>query len=380
VVPEALPMLDAAVAFGRLLRRAGLAVGPDRLVEFTRALEELDPTRREDVYWAGRVTLCSRREDLELYDWAFQVFWEGAKKPPSFRPPRFRLSVSLTNDSVRPPKKSVKKDEKGIEAVRLRYSPVDVLRKKDFALYTAEEFAELHKLLADLSLSGALRKSRRLEPAPRGRHDPRRTLRGALRTGGEPMRHRFRRTRSQPRRVVLLCDISGSMSPYSRALLRFMHAGVISGSRLEAFVLGTRLTRITRELATRDPDRALREAAEAVRDWSGGTRLGDTIKEFVDRWGQRGMARGSVVVILSDGWDRGDVDVLAEQMLRLSRLAYKVIWVNPLKAAPGYQPLAKGMAAALPYVDDFLSGHNFESLDELARAIAEAAGRDRWNI
>jgi len=170
------------------------------------------------------------------------------------------------------------------------------------------------------------------------------------------------------------------MSPYSRALLRFMHAGVISGSRLEAFVLGTRLTRITRELATRDPDRALREAAEAVRDWSGGTRLGDTLKEFVDRWGQRGMARGSVVVILSDGWDRGDVDVLAEQMMRLSRLAYKVIWVNPLKAAPGYQPLARGMAAALPYVDDFLSGHNFESLDELARAIAEAAGRDRWNI
>ena len=159
-----------------------------------------------------------------------------------------------------------------------------------------------------------------------------------------------------------------------------MHAGVNSGARLEAFFIGTRLTRITRELATRDPDRALREAAEAVRDWSGGTRLGDTVKEFVDRWGQRGMARGSVVVILSDGWDRGDVDVLAEQMMRLSRLAYKVIWVNPLKAAPGYQPLAKGMAAALPYVDDFLSGHNFESLDELARAIAEAAGRDRWNI
>jgi uncharacterized protein len=154
--------------------------------------------------------------------------------------------------------------------------------------------------------------------------------------------------------------------------LRFMHAGVVSGERLEAFVLGTRLTRITRELATRDPDRALRSAAEAVQDWSGGTRLGDTIKEFVDSWGQRGMARGSVVVILSDGWDRGDVEVLAEQMMRLHRLAYKVIWVNPLKAAPGYQPLARGMAAALPHVDVFLSGHNFESLEELARAIAGA--------
>ena len=343
------------------------------MVEFVRALEELDPDRREDVYWAGRVTLCSRREDLELYDRAFPVFWEG-KGGRTLRRPKTRMSFSLADDSVQPPKKTVERNETGEEMVRLRYSPVDVLRRKNFALYTAEEFAELHKLLADLSLSGALRRSRRLEPAPRGRHDPRRTLRGAMRTGGEPMRHRYRKARSRPRRVVILCDISGSMAPYSRALLRFMHAGVVSGERLEAFVLGTRLTRITRELATRDPDRALREASEAVRDWSGGTRLGDAVKDFVDRWGQRGMARGSVVVILSDGWDRGDVEVLAEQMKRLSRLAYSVIWVNPLKAAPGYQPLARGMAAALPHVDAFLSGHNFESLEELARAIAGAAG------
>jgi uncharacterized protein len=372
---EATPMLDAAVAFGRLLRRAGLAAGPDRVTGFVRALEELDVTRRDDVYWAGRITLCSRREDLDLYDRAFRAFWEDVSRQ-ALKPPKTRISFSMADDSVQPPKKTVERNERGEEAVRLRYSPVDVLRRKDFAFYTAEEFAELHKLLADLKLSGALRRSRRLEPAPRGRHDPRRTLRGAMRTGGEPMRHRFRRARSRPRRVVLLCDISGSMSAYSRVLLRFMHAGVISGAPLEAFVLGTRLTRITRELATKNPDRALTEASGAVRDWSGGTRLGDTIKEFVDRWGQRGMARGSVVVILSDGWDRGDVDVLAEQMMRLSRLAYKVIWVNPLKAAPGYQPLARGMAAALPCVDEFLSGHNFESLEELARAIAEAAGRE----
>ncbi len=376
-MPEtAPPMLDAAVAFGRLLRRAGIAAGSDRVAGFVRALGELDVTRREDVYWAGRVTLCSRREDLEIYDRAFRAFWEDVSRQ-ALKLPRTRTSISIADDSVQPPKKTAERNEEGEEVVRLRYSPVDVLRNKDFALYTAEEFAELHKLLADLSLSGALRRSRRLEPAPRGRHDQRRTLRGAMRTGGEPIRHRFRRARSRPRRVVLLCDISGSMSAYSRALLRFMHAGVISGAPLEAFVLGTRLTRVTRELATKNPDRALGEASGAVRDWSGGTRLGDTIKEFVDRWGQRGMARGSVVVILSDGWDRGDVDVLAEQMLRLSRLAYKVIWVNPLKAAPGYQPLARGMAAALPYVDEFLSGHNFESLEELARAIAEAAGRER---
>jgi uncharacterized protein with von Willebrand factor type A (vWA) domain len=369
-------MLDATVAFGRVLRGAGLRVGTDRLVEFARAVEEMDPARRDDVYWSGRITLTSRPEDIEIYDRAFELFWEtGAAKP---RPrPKVRFSMPQPDRSVMPPKKTVEKSESGEEAVRLRYSPVEVLRRKDFALYSPEEFAELQRLLADLRLTGALRRSRRLEPAPRGRRDPRRTLRGAMRTGGEAVRHRFRKARVQPRRVVLLCDVSGSMAPYSRALLRFLHAGVVAGGRLEAFSMGTRLTRITRELATRDPNRALRQAAGAVRDISGGTRLGDAIKEFVDRWGQRGMARGAVVVIFSDGWDRGDVSVLAEQMQRLSRLAYSIVWVNPLKAAPGYKPLAGGMAAALPYVDVFLSGHNFKSLEELARAVAAATARER---
>lgn len=369
-------ILDAAVAFGRVLRGAGLRVGTDRIIEFARSIEELDVGRGDDVYWAGRITLCSRPEDIELYDRAFEVFWKhgvGTKRRPR---PKATLSFSAPEDSVAPPKKTVEKSDTGDEAVRLRYSPVELLRAKDFALYSHDEFAELQRLLADLRVSGALRRSRRLEPAPKGRHDPRRTLREAMRSGGEAVRHRFRKTRVQPRMVVLLCDVSGSMAPYSRALLRFLHAGVISGGRLEAFTLGTRLTRITKELGSRDPDQALRQTAGAVRDLSGGTRLGDTMKEFVDRWGQRGMARGAVVVVLSDGWDRGDVAVLAEQMQRLSRLAYRVIWVNPLKSTSGYRPLAGGMAAALPHVDVFLSGHNFENLQELARAIA-AAGRDR---
>jgi uncharacterized protein len=371
-----LPMLRMAVTFGRLLRRAGLAAGPDRVVGFAGALEELDVGNRDDVYWAGRVTLCSRPEDFEMYDRAFKVFWEGKEglKVPS--PPRNTYSITLDPASVQPPKKSAEKNEKGDEAVKLRYSPVDVLRKKDFADCTPEEFAELYRLMADMNLVGAMRRSRRLEPAHRGRHDQRRTLRSAMRTGGEPLRHRYRKTRTRPRRVVLLCDVSGSMASYSRALLRFMHASVASGEPVEAFVMGTRLTRVTRELTTRNPDRALREAAGTIEDWSGGTRLGDTVKEFVDVWGQRGMARGAVVVVLSDGWDRGDVEVLAESMKRIKRLAYKVIWVNPLKAAPGYQPLARGMAAALPYVDVFLSGHNFESLQELARAVAGAAAQE----
>ena len=369
------PMLDAAVAFGRVLRGAGLRVGTDRVVGFARALEELDAGRREDVYWAGRITLVSRPEEIEPYDRAFELFWDRSASTKARPRPKMRFSVPQPESSVRPPKKTVEKSERGEEAVRLRYSPVEVLRTKDFALYSPEEFAELQRLLADLRLSGALKRSRRLEPAHRGRHDPRRTLRGAMRTGGEAVRHRFRRPRVRPRRVVLLCDVSGSMATYSRALLRFLHAGVISGARLEAFSIGTRLTRITRELATRDPDEALRQASGAMKDISGGTRLGDAIKEFVDRWGQRGMARGAVVVVLSDGWDRGDVAVLAEQMQRISRLAHRVIWVNPLKSAPGYKPLAAGMAAALPHVDVFLSGHNFESLEDLAEAIATAAER-----
>ena len=371
------PLLPAAVAFGRLLRRAGLNAGTTRTVEFVRALEELDVTRRDEVYWAGRATLCSGPEDTEVYDRAFRAFWEGrAARGPRLNVPGPRIEVSPIVDSVQPAKKTAERDEAGEEEVRLRYSPVDVLRKRDFARCTPEELAEMNRMFSQISLAGAMRRSRRPEPAHRGRRDLKRTLRRAMRTGGEPIRPSFRRARQRPRRVVVLCDVSGSMAPYSRALLRFVHAGVASGEPVEAFVLGTRLTRVTRELATRDPDRALAAASAAVEDWSGGTRLGDTIKEFVDRWGQRGMARGAVVVVLSDGWDRGDVGVLAEQMQRVSRLAHRVMWVNPLKAAPGYQPLARGMAAALPYVDEFLSGNNLESLEELARAVSRSgAGR-----
>lgn len=372
------PVLAAAVAFGRLLRRAGLTVGPDRAAEFVRALQTLDVSRREEVYWAGRATLCSRPGDAEVYDRAFRAFWESREsKGAALKLKGPSIEVSPVVDSVQPAKRSAERDEVGEEEVRLRYSPVDVLRKRDFARATPEERAELNRMLAEISLAGAMRRSRRPEPAHRGRHDLRRTLRRAMRTGGEPVRPSFRRARQRPRRVVALCDISGSMAPYSRALLRFVQAGVASGAPVEAFVLGTRLTRVTRELSTRDPDRALAAASSAVEDWSGGTRLGDTIKEFVDRWGQRGMARGAVVVVLSDGWDRGDVEVLGEQMRRISRLAHRLIWVNPLKAAAGYQPVARGMAAALPHVDEFLPGNNLESLEDLARRISRAGAARR---
>jgi hypothetical protein len=247
-----------------------------------------------------------------------------------------------------------------------------VLRHKDFAAYTNREFDEARKLMADLRLGGALRRSHRMRRSRRRTRHPdlRRTVHRSLRLHGEPIERAFLKPSERPRRVVLLCDVSGSMESYSRALLRFLHAAVVGRGRVEAFALGTRLTRLTRELSSHDPDAALRKASTAVSDWSGGTRLGEVLRAFNDEWGVRGMARGAVVVILSDGWDRGSADELARQMARLHRVAHKVVWVNPLKVTPGYAPLARGMAAALPFVDEFLEGHSMASLEVLAEVVA----------
>jgi uncharacterized protein with von Willebrand factor type A (vWA) domain len=226
--------------------------------------------------------------------------------------------------------------------------------------------------MADLRLAGALRPSRRRRRARRARGAPdvRRTVRASLRHGGEPIRRAFAAPSDRPRRLVLLLDVSGSMEPYARAFVRFLHAAVTSRANVEAFALGTRLTRVTRELSSHDPDAAVRSAAARVVDWSGGTRLGEGLRDFNDGWGVRGMARGAVVVVLSDGWDRGDAALLAEQMQRLRRVAHRIVWVNPLKASPGYAPLAQGMAAALPYVDEFVEGHSLAALEQVAEAIS----------
>jgi uncharacterized protein with von Willebrand factor type A (vWA) domain len=200
-------------------------------------------------------------------------------------------------------------------------------------------------------------------------------LRSAIGAGGEPIRRHWREPGDRLRRLVLLLDVSGSMEPYARAMLRFVHAAVAGRQRVEAFSLGTRLTRVTKELHSRDPDRALKQASARVQDWSGGTRLGECLRQFNDAWGVRGMARGAIVVILSDGWDRGDPAILAEQMARLQRVTYDLIWVNPLKVTPGYAPLARGMAAALPYVDHFVEGHSLAAMEELANVIAGVSTR-----
>jgi len=359
-----------AVAFARLLRGAGVDVPVGSVVAYARSLDLVGLVRPAHVYWAGRATLVRRPEDVGAYDRAFSAFWLDAPGPPPEPPVVEHITLALDSDSGERPDDAGEQRPPG-PVLAVRWSAHELLRHKDFAAYSAAEFAEARRLMADLRLAGALRRSRRMRPSarPRGQPDLRRTVRAALRAGGEPVYRAFREPSERPRRVVLLCDVSGSMQPYARALLRFLHAAVVGRGRVEAFALGTRLTRITRELSSRDPDAALSGAARAVLDMAGGTRLGEGLRAFNDRWGVRGMARGAVVVVLSDGWDRGDPAALAGQMARLHRVAFRVVWVNPLKASPGYAPLARGMAAALPYVDAFVEGHSLASLEQLVEVI-----------
>jgi len=363
---------ELAVAFGRTLRGSGLSVPTSTVIAFAQALAAVGLDHRDDVYWAGRATLVRRPEDRPLYDRAFAVFWDHARPAAAAveeaAPESITLAVDAEDDDAAEPESAAPSEDPVIE---LRFSTTEVLRDKDFAVYDDAELAEAHRLMARLRLSGSRRRSRRLGPARRGRPDLRRTVRAALRTEGEAIRRLHRAPATKHRRLVLLLDVSGSMEPYARALLRFVQAAVAGRRQVEAFALGTRLTRITRELGSRDPDRALRQAAARVLDWSGGTRLGEGLAHFNAEWGVRGMARGAVVVILSDGWDRGDPDELAEQLQRLARVAHRIVWVNPLKVTPGYAPLARGMAAALPYVDRFVEGHSLGALERLAEILDE---------
>jgi hypothetical protein len=376
-VSPAPPRLEEhAVAFVRVLRGLDLDVTVSSTVAYGEALAAIGVGEHDAVYWAGRATLVHRPEDVGTYDRAFAVFWEG--RDPTDDDLVAPTPLALAHDDVAPDDDHRRPPAtERVQAVR--WSPAEVLRERDFAAYTPAEFDEARRALRDLRLAGVLRRSRRLRPVGRGRMshaqlDLRRTVRRSLRTDGEPIDRAFRAPAQRARRIVLLCDVSGSMEPYTRAMVRFLHAAVVGGQRVEAFALGTRLTRVTRELSSRDPDAALRAAATAVRDWSGGTRLGAGLREFNDRWGVPGMARGAVVVILSDGWDRGESTQLAEQMARLQRVAHRVIWVNPLKASAGFAPLAAGMAAALPHIDEFVEGHSLASLERLAAVVRGESG------
>ena len=363
---------ELPVAFARLLRRRGLDVAGTAVQSFAEALALVDVRRPETAYWAGRTTLVHRAEDIAAYDRAFADFWRGRAAPPP--PPAEPSGVTLLTDDGDDGGDDDLAAEAHDDLVReLRFSRVERLADKDFAACSHDELGELHDALARLRVAGPTRRSHRLTPATGsgGRPDLRRTVRDAKRTGGEALRLRTRRNRRRPRRLVLLLDISGSMDAYARALVRFAHAAVLARRHVEVFTLGTRLTRVTRQLRGPDPDAAVAAAAAEVADWSGGTRLGDVLGEFNDRWGVAGLARGAVVVILSDGWDRGDPERLEEEMTRLHRVTHSIVWVNPLKAAPGYQPLARGMAAALPHVDRFVPGHSLAALVDLADLVAD---------
>lgn len=374
--PIAAPASALAVAFVRALRREGVTVPMSSAISFSEALASVGLGERDPAYWAGRATLVRRREDVETYDRLFAAFWESRATGRMERSETTAITLAIDSDEEDDPDDDSTVDPPDDdERLEMRFSRVEVLRNKDFADYAPDELDEARRLMERFRLVGEPRRSLRLTPGDGHRPDLRRTVRSALASDGEPIRRHWRRRSVKPRRLVLLLDVSGSMEPYARALVRFAHAAVVGRQRVEVFALGTRLTRITRELSERDPDTAVNRAGRTVVDWSGGTRIGDGLREFNDRWGQRGMARGAIVVILSDGWDRGDPEVLDEQMTRLRRLAHRLVWVNPLKVTPGYAPLARGMATALPHLDDFVEGHSVEALERLASVISGRSTR-----
>ena len=363
----------AVVRFARTLRYAGLEVATDRIQSMVAALDQLDVTRAEDVYWAGRLTLCAGPDDIRRFDQAFAAYFHG-ERPAVRRVPMNSVAVVSLGQ---PSDDNVADDDTARSGVALSASDRETLRHRDVARLTRAERDEISRLIALLDPVGPPRRSRRLAPARRGQIDAHRTVRHLLRGGGEPARLLRHAPRRRPRRLVLLLDVSGSMEPYADALLRFAHAAAHRRAGTEVFTIGTRLTRISRELRGRDADLALAAVASAVPDWSGGTRLGELLRAFLDRWGQRGTARGAVVVFASDGWERGDPRVLAEQMARLHRLAHRVVWVNPHRGKPGFAPLTAGMAAALPHVDEFVSGHSLAAYEELAAVLSGREGPPR---
>ena len=358
------------VTFGRVLREAGLEVGPGRVTDALQGLDSVELARRDDVYWTLRQTLVSRAEDLAAFDRAFAAWFLRAPELAPPRTPEKQRTAGVRTASRDGKEEAADAGAEGEERAA-GWSPEELLRRKDFSELSREELAKLRQLIAELAATRPQRRSRRLRRTPNGTTlDMRRLVRASLATGGDPVDRVFRERVQTHRKLIVLCDVSGSMEPYSRAILLFVHGLLESGRGVEAFAFGTRLTRLSEELAGPDPERALEEASKRVVDWSGGTRIGASLKAFNDLWGRRALSRGAVVVIVSDGWEREDIATVGREMARLARCAYAVVWVNPLKGHPDYEPLAGGMRAALPHIDRFLPGHNLESLESLAGVLA----------
>jgi uncharacterized protein with von Willebrand factor type A (vWA) domain len=354
-----------------LMRAAGARVGVGELLAAHRALDAVDAADREEAFFALRAALCSSHADTAIFGEAFALAF-AAPEPETEDP----LEALGHIERMALPRLGI---PSGDPAPQIEMAPVpaawsdeELLRERDFALYSDAERAAARRVLTQLARRGPRRVSRRTRPTRRRRevHDLRATVRLSLRYGGEFVERRYRAPAERPRRLVLVCDVSGSMAPYARMLLQYLQAAVAARARVEAFVFGTRLTRVTRELSGRDPDRALRRAADAVQDWSGGTRIGEALAELNRVHGRR-IGRGALVVVLSDGWDRGDPDQLAEEMARLRRCAHRIVWLNPLAADPRYAPLARGMQAAMPHIDRLLPGNSIASLEALAELMEE---------
>ena len=359
-------------ALAAVMRAGGARVGVGELLAAHRALAAVDPCDRIDAYFALRTTLCSTRAELLLFSEAFAAVFATSPQENPLEALGDIEKAALPRMGVPQTGPVELEPDDDADPVPAAYSDEELLREKDFAAYTDAERAVARRLLARIAARAPQRMSRRTRPTRRRRdaHDLRATVRASLRHGGELMERRYREPGLKPRRIVLVCDVSGSMAPYARMLLQYLQASVAARARVEAFVFGTRLTRVTRDLEGRDPDRALARAAERVTDWSGGTRIGAALAELNREHGRR-IGRGAVVVILSDGWDRGDPALLGEEMARLSRTAHRLVWLNPLAADPRYEPLTRGMRAALPHVDHLLPGNSIASLESLADLMEE---------
>ena len=372
--------------FGEVLRRLGLDVGTGNMLDLVRALEYISLGRKQEFQQAARCLLVHRNQDFPLFDEAFQVFW---RRPATSQTTRDLRSMGeqrrYRKPQVGPPPGPEAEGEAeaggdpgdpSVDRIDLTrtYNVREVLREKDFADFTPVEVNDARRMMAELAWDLGSRRTRRLVSGDGVKLDLRRTLRRNLKYGGELLELAHRRVKDKPRSLVLICDVSGSMERYTRMLLHFIHTLARGMDQVEAFLFATRLTRITRHLAHRSIDQAVDNVSRAVPDWAGGTRIGQALRTFNFQWLRRVLRGGAVVLIISDGWDRGEPDLLAREAARLQRSCHRLIWLNPLLGSPTYQPLTRGMQAALPYVDDFLPVHNLNSLEALARHLNNLSG------
>lgn len=373
-------LLRNIVLFGRLLRALGMDVTPTQMLDWVEGLKYVDLRRRQDVKDAARAIFVNHHDFLPLFDKAFDLFWQarGEKELSELDLSAFvqQLTQARQEETLAPPEEGddgsngQEKDEEPIIERIYTYSAQEVLRQKDFAEMTVSEVEEIKYLIQHMDWKLEQRRTRRKTPASNGAFiDMRRTLRQNMRYGSEPLQLVWRSRRLKRRPLVVISDISGSMERYSRILLKFIYAISSGLDHVEAFVFSTRLTRITHQLKERDIDMALDQVSQAIPDWAGGTRIGDALKVFNYQWGRRVLGQGAIVLIISDGWDRGDVDLLAHEMRRLQLSCHRLIWLNPLLGMESYEPLTRGIQAALPHIDDFLPVHNLASLEQLGRLL-----------